>query len=84
MTTKIMASSAITSWEIERDKVEAVMDFLFLGSKLIAGGYCSHEIRKLLLGRKVLTNWDSVLKIKDITLLTEVHIIKTIVFPVVM
>ena len=56
MTTKIMASSAITSWEIERDKVEAVMDFLFLGSKLIAGGYCSHEIRKLLLGRKVLTN----------------------------
>ena len=77
--TKIMASSPITSWQIEGEKVEAVTDFLFLGSKI-----CSHKIRRqLLLGRKAMTNLDSVLKTKNITLLTKVRIVKAVVFPVV-
>ena len=76
-----MASSPITSWQIEGEKVEAVTDFLFLDSKITADGDCSHEIRRqLLLGRKAMTNLDSVLKSKDITLLTKVHIIKAMVF----
>ena len=83
--TKIMASSPITSWQIEEEKVEAVTDFIFLGSKITANNDCSHEIkRRLLLGRKAMTNLDSVLKSKDITLLTKVHIVKSMVFPVVM
>ena len=82
--TKIMASGPITSWQIEGEKVEAVTDFLFLGSKITVDGDCSHEIRRrLLLGRKAMTNLDSVLKSKDITLLTKVHIVKAVVFPVV-
>ena len=80
-----MASGSITFWQIEGEKVEAVTDLLFLGSKIIADGDCSHEIRKwLLLGRKAMTNLDSVLKSKDITLLTKVHVVKAMVFPVVM
>ena len=80
--TKIMASSPITSWEID---VETVSDFLFLGSKITADGDCSHEIkRRLLLGRKVMTNLDSILKSRDITLPTKVHLVKAMVFPVVM
>ena len=80
-----MASCPITSWQIERDKVEVVTDFLFLGCKITADGYCSHEIRRqLLLGRKAMTNLDNVLKSKDITLLTKVCTVKTMVFPVVM
>ena len=72
-----MASSPITSWQIEGETVEEVTDFLFLGSKIIADGDCSHEIRRqLLLGRKVMTNPDSVVKSRDITLLTKVHIVK--------
>ena len=83
--TKIMASGPITSWQIEGEKVEAVTDFLFLGSKITVDGDCSHEIRRrLLLGRKAMTNLDSVLKSKDITLLTKVHTVKAMVFPVVM
>ena len=83
--TKIMASSPITSWQIEGEKVEIVTDFLFLGSNITANGNCSHEIRRLfLLGRKAMTKLDSVLKSKDITLLTKVHIIKPMVFPIVM
>ena len=79
-----MTSSPITSWEIEGEKVEAVTDFLFLGSKITAGGNCSPEIRRqLLLGRKVMTNLDSVLKSRHITLATKVHIVKAVVFPVV-
>ena len=79
-----MASSPHTSWQIEGEKVEVVTDFLFLDSKITADGDCSHEIRWLLLGRKVMTNVDSVLKSGDITLLTKVHIVKAVVFPVVM
>ena len=80
-----MASGPITSWQIEGEKVEAVKDFLFLSSKITVDGDCSHEIRRwLLLERKTMTNLDSVLKSKDITLPTKVHIIKAVVFPVVM
>jgi len=83
--TKIMASSLITPWQIEEGRVEAVTDFIFLGSRIIADGDCSHEIKKcLLLGRKAMTNLDSVLKSRDITLPTKVHIVKAMVFPVVM
>ena len=82
--TKIMASGPITSWQIEGEKVEVVTDFLFLGSKFTADGDCSHEVRRrLLLGRKVMTNLDCVLKSRDITLLTKVSIVKAMVFPVV-
>ena len=82
--TNIMASGPITSWEIEGGKVEVVMDFLFLGSKITADGDCSHEVRRLLLlGRKVMTNLDSVLKSRDITLPTKVCIVKVMVFSVV-
>ena len=83
--TKIMASGAITSWQIDGQTVETVSDFIFLGSKLTADGDCSHEIkRRLLLGRKVMTNLDSIYKSRDITLPTKVHLAKAIVFPVVM
>ena len=83
--TKIMASSPITSWQIEGEKVEAVTDFIFLGSKIIADSDCSHEIKRyLLLGRKAMTNLDRILKNKDITLPTKVHIVKAMVFPVVL
>ena len=83
--TKIMASSPITSWEINGETVETVADFIFLGSKITAHGDCSHEIkRRLLLGRKVMTNLDSILKSRDITLPTKVHLVKALVFPVVM
>ena len=82
--TKIMASSPITSWQMEGEKVEAMTDFLFGGSKITVDGDCSHEIRRrLLLERKAITNLDSVLKSRDITLLTKVHIVKAMVFPVV-
>ena len=82
---KIMASSPITSWQIEGEKVEKVTDFLFLGSKITADGDCSHEIkRQLLLGRKVMTNLDSILKSRDVTLSTNVRLVKAMVFPVVM
>ena len=80
--TKIMASGPIISWEIEG---ETVADFIFLGSKITVDGDCSHEIkRRLLLGRKVMTNLDSIFKSRDITLLTKVHLVKAMVFPVVM
>ena len=83
--TKIMASGPITSWETYGETVETVADFIFLGSKIIADGDCSHEIkRRLLLGRKIITNLDSILKSRDITLATKVHLVKTMVFPVVM
>ena len=83
--TKIMASSPITSWEIDGETVETVSDFIFLGSKIIADDDCSHEIKRcLLLGRKVMTNLDSILKSREITLLTKVHLVKAMVFPVVM
>ena len=83
--TKIMASGPITSWEIDGETVETVSDFIFLGSQIIADGDCSHEIKRhLLLGRKVLTNLDSIFKGRDITLLTKVHLVKAMVFPVVM
>ena len=82
---KIMASNPITSWQIDGETVETVADFIFLGSEITADGDCSHEIKRcLLLGRKVMTNLDSILKSRDITLLTKVHLVKTIVFPVVM
>ena len=82
--TKIMASGPITSWQIDEETMETVTDFIFLGSKITADGDCSHEIKKcLLLGRKVMTNLDSILKSRDITLLTKVHLIKAMVFPVV-
>ena len=82
--TKIMASGPITSWQTEGEKVEVLTDFLFLGSKITLGGNCNHEIRRrLLLGRKAMTNLDSVLKSRDITLSTKVHIVKAMVFPVV-
>ena len=80
-----MASGPITSWEIDGETVETVADFIFLGSKIIADGDCSHEIQiHLLLGRKVMTNLDSILKSREITLLTKVHLVKAMVFPVVM
>ena len=80
-----MASSPITSWQIDGETVEIVTDFIFLGSKITANSDCSHEIkRRLLLGRKALTNLDSILKSKDITLPTKIHIVKAIVFPVVL
>ena len=83
--TKIMASGPITSWQIDEETVEKVLDFIFWGSKITADGDCSHEIkRRLLLGRKVMTNLDSKLKSKDITLSTKVHLVKPMVFPVVM
>jgi len=89
--TKIMASGPITSWEIDGETVEAVSDFIFLGSKITSDGDCSHEIKRLtfnfqdlLLGRKVMTNLDSILKSRDITLPTKVHPVKAMVFPVVM
>ena len=83
--TKIMASSPITSWEINGETVETVADFTFLGSKITADGDCSHEIKRgLLLGRNVMTNLDSIFKSRDITLLTKVCLVKAMVFPVVM
>ena len=82
---KIMASGPITSWEIDGETVETVSDFIFLFSKITADGDCSHEIKRyLLLGRKVMTNLDSIVKSKDITLPTKVHLVKAMVFPVVM
>ena len=83
--TKVMASGPITSWEIDGETVETVADFTFLGSKITADGYCSNEIKRhLLLGRKVMTNLDSIFKSRDITLPTKVHLVKAMVFPVVM
>ena len=83
--TKIMASGPITSWEIYGEAVETVPDFIFLGSKITADGDCSHESKRcLLLGRKVMTNLDSIFKSRDITLPTKVHLVKAMVFPVVM
>ena len=83
--TKIMASSPITSWETDGETVETVSDFIFGGSKITTNGDCSHEIRRrLLLGRKVMTNLDSILKTRDITLSTKICLVKTMVFPVVM
>ena len=83
--TKIMASGPITSWQIDGETVETVSDFIFLGSKITADGDHSHEIkRRLLLGRKVMTNVDSIFKSRDITLPTKVHLVKAVVFPVVM
>ena len=82
---KIVASGPITSWEIDGETVETVSDFIFLGSKITADGDCSHEIKKrLLLGRKVVTNLDSIFKSRDITLPTKVCLVKAMVFPVVM
>ena len=81
---KIMASGPITSWEIDGKTVETVSDFIFLGSKITADGDCSHKMkRRLLLGRKVMTNLDSILKSRDINLPTKVHLVKAVVFPVV-
>ena len=83
--TKIMAPCPITSWEIDGETVETVSDFIFWGSKITADGDCSHEIKRhLLLGRKVMTNLDSILKSRDITLPTKFHLVKAMVFPVVM
>ena len=83
--TKIIASSPITSWQINGETVETVRDFIFLGSKITADGDCSHEIKRhLLLGRKVMTNLDSILKSRDITLPTKVHLVKAMAFPVVL
>ena len=80
---KIMASGPITSWEIDGETVETVSDFIFLGSKITTDGDCSHEVkRRLLLGRKVMTNLDSLLKSSNITLSTKVHLVKAIAFPV--
>ena len=82
--TKIMASGPITPWQIDGETVETVSDFIFLGSKITADGDCSHEIkRRLLLGRKVMTNLDSILKSRDVTLPTKVRLVKAVVFPVV-
>ena len=82
--TKIMASSPITSWQTDGETMGTVRDFIFLGSKITAGGDCSHEIKKcLLLGRKVMTNLDSILKSRNITLPTKIHLVKAMVFPVV-
>ena len=83
--TKILASSSITSWHMDEETMETVIDFIFLGSKIIADGDCSHEIKRcLILGRKVMTNLDSILENRDITLPTKVHLVKAMVFPVVM
>ena len=83
--TKIMASAPITSWEIDGEAVETVSDFIFLGSKITVDGDCSHEIkRRLLLGRKVMTNLDSIFKSRGITLRTKVHLVKAMVFSVIM
>ena len=83
--TKIMASSPITSWQIDGETMETVTDFIFWGSKITADGDCSHEInRHLPLGRKVMTNLDSILKSRDITSPTKVHLVKAMVFPVIM
>ena len=83
--TKIMASGPTTSWEIDGETVETARDFIFWGSKITADGNCSHEIKRcLLLGRKVMTNLDSIFKSRDITLPTKVHLVKAMVFPVVM
>ena len=83
--TKIMASGPITSWQIDGEAMETVRDFIFLVSKITADGDCSHEIkRRLLLGRKVMTNQDNIFKSRDITLLTKVRLVKAMVFPVVM
>ena len=83
--TKVMASSPITSWQIDRETMETLRDFIFLGSKITADGDCSHEIKRcLLLGRKAMTNLDSTLKSREVTLLEKVHIVKVMVFPVVM
>ena len=83
--TEIMASGPITSWERDGETVETVSDFILAGSKITADGYCSHEIKRcLLLGRKVMTNLDSIFKSRDITLLTKVHLVKAMGFPVVM
>ena len=83
--TKIMSSGSITSWKIDGGTVETVADFMFLGSRITADGDCSHEIKRpLLLGRKVMTNLDSILKSRDITLPTKVHLVKAMIFPVVM
>ena len=83
--TKIMSSGPITSWEIDGETVETVSDFILAGSKITADGDCSHEFkRRFLLGRKVMTNLDSIFKSRDITLLTKVHLVKAMVFPVVM
>ena len=80
-----MASGPITSWEIDGETVETVSDFIFWGSKITADGDCSYEIKRhLLLGRKVMTNLDSILKSRDITWLTKTHLVKAVVFPVVM
>ena len=82
---KIMASGPITSWQIDGETVEIVLDFIFLGSKITADGNCSHEIKRLLLhGRKIMTNLESILKSRDITLPTKVRLVKAMVFPVVM
>ena len=82
---KIMESGTITSWEIDGETVETVSDFIFGGSKITADGDCSHKIkRRILLGRKVMTNLDSMLKSRDITLPTKVHLVKAMVFPVIM
>ena len=83
--TKIMAYSPITSWQIDGETVETVSDFIFMGSKITADGDCSHEIkRRLLLERKAMTNLDSILKSRDITLPTKIHLVKAMVFPLVM
>ena len=83
--TKIMASGPIISWQIDGETMETVTNYLFLGSKITAGGDCSHEIQRcLLLGRKAMTNLDSILRNRDITLPTKVHLVKAMVFPVVM
>ena len=83
--TKIMASSPITSWKIDGETMESVIDFIVLGSKVTADGDCSHEIKRcLLLGRKAITNLDDILKSRDITLSGKVHLVKAMVFPVVM
>ena len=81
---KIMASCLITSWQIDGEIMETVTNFIFLGSKITADGDCSHEIKRCLLGRKAVTNLDSVLKSRNITLLTTVHLVKAMVFPVIM
>ena len=82
---KIIAASHITSWQIDGEKVETVADFIFFGSKITVDGDCSHEMKRcLLLGRKVMTNLDSILKSRDITLPTKVRLVKSMVFPVVM
>ena len=85
MKTRIIASIFVTSWQIEGEKLETVTDFLFVGSKITMDSNCSHVIKRcLLLGRKPLTNLDSMLKSRDITLLTKVHLFKAMVFPVIM